>query len=237
MRFTAYISFRFLVLLAGLISATTLPAFAPVALSPAPIPNSLYEQMDFGDAPAPEESLFNMTMAGVEKITHLESSNGVLAIIDFRLSANEKRLWVLDMHHQRLLYHTWVAHGRNSGEEYARTFSNTVNSYQSSLGFYRTGSTYQGKHGLSLKLHGMEPGINDKAEERAIVIHGAEYVSEKFIKQAGRLGRSHGCPAVPMDLHKPLITTLAGGAIMFIYHPTEQYRNQSALIPSTLWGE
>jgi hypothetical protein len=123
-----------------------------------------------------------------------------------------------------------VAHGRNSGEEFARFFSNVPNSNQSSLGFYLTGNTYQGKHGLSLKLKGIEQGINHFAEERAIVLHGADYVSESFIKKHGRLGRSQGCPAVSQELSKPIIEKIKEGSCLFIYSPDSKYFKSTRLI-------
>ena len=132
-------------------------------------------------------------------------------------------MWVIDLKNKKLLFHTLTAHGKNSGDVFARNFSNTPNSNQSSLGFYVTGNTYHGKHGISLKLHGVESGINDKAEVRAIVMHGANYVSEAHIKQFGRLGRSFGCPAVPVELHKQIITEMANKTCLFIYYPDPNY--------------
>ena len=121
------------------------------------------------------------------------------------------------------MFNTYVAHGRNSGEEFAINFANTINSYKSSLGFYITGNTYQGKHGLSLRLKGIEKGINDDAEKRGIVMHGAKYVSESFIKQCGRLGRSEGCPAVPEELCTPIVNFIKDGSCVFVYYPDKNY--------------
>ena len=123
-----------------------------------------------------------------------------------------------------------VAHGRNSGELYARAFSNKMNSHQSSLGFYATGATYTGKHGLSLKLHGLENNINDQSEPRAIVVHGADYVSDAYAKKYGRIGRSFGCPALPLDNYKDLIKRIAGGSCLFIYYPDKAYFKNTQLI-------
>lgn len=189
----------------------------------------LYQSIDFGASQKVEYSLFHRAIVGFYQLKQQKrtSDKDILSIIDFRKSGNEKRLWVIDLKNLRVLYHTLVAHGRNTGDEFARKFSNRINSNQSSLGFYVTGQTYVGKHGISLKLHGMEPAFNDKAETRAVVMHGADYVSEGFISKVGRLGRSLGCPAVPMGLHKEMIPTLANGTILFIYYPDEHYLSQT----------
>jgi hypothetical protein len=159
-----------------------------------------------------------------------ELDKSLLIIVDFGLSSNKKRLWVIDMDRPEILYHTLVAHGRNSGEEYAKSFSNRPQSYQSSLGFYITGNTYHGKHGLSLYLNGIEEGINDNAKERSIVMHGADYVSRLFIKKHGRLGRSFGCPSLPMEMHEEIINKIKGKSCLFIYHPDERYHSHSKLL-------
>jgi hypothetical protein len=142
----------------------------------------------------------------------------ILTIIDFSLSSNNKRLWVIDLATNTILFHSLVAHGRNTGGEFANNFSNTNQSLMSSLGFYVTAETYKGKHGVSLKLDGLEKGINDNARERAVVIHGASYVSESFIKTNKILGRSQGCPAIPENLATPIINTIMNGSCLFIYH-------------------
>ena len=123
-----------------------------------------------------------------------------------------------------------MAHGVNSGGLYARDFSNEEHSHQSSLGFYITGEVYQGKHGQSLRLDGLEKGINDKARDRAVVIHGADYVSDSFIKQNKRLGRSQGCPALPEELTPEIINTIKNKSCLFIYHPSGSYKISSKLI-------
>ena len=140
-----------------------------------------------------------------------------LAVIDFDLPSTEKRFWVLDLATNRVLYRSLVAHGNNSGQLEATRFSNVNGSNASSLGFYVTGSEYVGKHGRSLRLDGVDPGFNDQAAARSIVVHGADYVSEAFIKQNGRLGRSQGCPALPLDLYAPIIDTLKGQAGLFMH--------------------
>lgn len=156
----------------------------------------------------------------------------LLTLIDFSLSSNTKRLWVIDLASNSILFHTLVAHGKNTGEEFASRFSNTNSSLQSSLGFYSTGEIYKGKHGLSLKLDGLEKGINSNARTRAIVIHGADYVSKKFIKENKRLGRSLGCPALPNEINRPLINTIKDQSILFIYHPSRKKDESNDLLTS-----
>ena len=144
-----------------------------------------------------------------------------LSIIDFSQSSNRQRLWVLDVNQGRLLHHTLVAHGKNSGEEFARTFSNREGSEMSSLGFYVTSHTYQGKHGLSLRLEGVDAGYNTNARSRAVVVHGADYVSTDFVRRHGRLGRSQGCPALPTAEAPAIIRTIQDGSVLFAHGPTE----------------
>lgn len=179
--------------------------------------------------------VIHMALSGFNKLKADNKilNSGIITIVDFSQSANNKRLYIIDLQSGKILFNTWVAHGRNTGEEYAKIFSNKPNSYQSSLGFYITGNTYSGKHGLSLKLKGMEQGINDQAESRAIVIHGADYVSEEFIRKAGRLGRSQGCPAVCPELTEPIINLIQGGTCLFIYYPEKNYLASSGLIPKS----
>ena len=143
----------------------------------------------------------------------------VITLIDFSLSSNTKRLWVIDLVSNKILYNSLVAHGKNTGEEYATSFSNSASSFKSSLGFYLTGEIYQGKHGNSLKLDGLEKGLNDNARERGIVIHAANYVSNFFIKNNNRLGRSQGCPAIPVEFSDKIINVIKNKSCLFIYHP------------------
>jgi hypothetical protein len=144
----------------------------------------------------------------------------VLTVIDYGLPSTARRLWVFDLATQRLLFHEWVAHGRSSGEDLATFFSNDEGSLMTSLGAFITGETYVGKNGYSLRLRGIDPGLNDRAEARAIVMHGAPYVSEEFIHRAGRLGRSLGCPAVRMEVARPLIDLIEGGSLLYAWHPS-----------------
>ena len=153
-----------------------------------------------------------------------------LTIIDFSLSSKIKRMWIIDMNENKIILNSLVAHGKNSGEDYANQFSNKNESNKSSLGFFATGEAYQGKHGLSLKLYGLENGVNSNARQRAIVIHGADYVSENFIKNHNRLGKSQGCPAVPVELSKKIIQIIKDKSCLFIYHPSINYIESSKLI-------
>lgn len=158
------------------------------------------------------------------------NNDNILTIADFSLASSQKRLFVIDIENLKLLYNTYVAHGRNSGKEYANRFSNVPNSNMSSLGFYVTGNTYQGEHGLSLRLEGEEHGFNDNAKSRAIVIHCADYVSEKMIEAFGYIGRSLGCPALPKKYSKPIIETIKDGSCFFIYSPSQRYLTRSPLL-------
>ena len=143
----------------------------------------------------------------------------ILTLIDFSLSSNSKRLWVIDLSTNTILYNSLVAHGRNTGEEFATRFSNASESFKSSLGFYATGEIYNGKHGMSLKLDGLEKGVNDNARSRGVVMHAADYVSNFFIKAHKRLGRSQGCPALPEELTQEIINTIKNKSCLYIYHP------------------
>lgn len=151
------------------------------------------------------------------------SSNALLTICDYSLSSNVKRMWVIDINNRKVLFNTLVAHGMASGEEFATSFSNIEESHQSSLGFYTTGETYFGDNGYSLKLIGEDGKFNNKAYERAIVIHAAPYVCDEFAKANQRLGRSHGCPALPSDIAPKIIDKIKDRNCVFIYAPVKEY--------------
>lgn len=193
-----------------------------------PVSNSalaIYKALDSNSFSLPNLESFSVALEGFYAL----KSKGVvqkdiLTLIDFSKSANSKRLWVIDLQTNTILFNTLVAHGRNTGEEYAASFSNAAESFKSSLGFYLTGEIYNGKHGLSLKLDGLEKGINDNARERAVVVHGADYVSESFIKANKRLGRSQGCPAIPVEMNEKIINVIKDKSCLFIFHPS---RNQT----------
>jgi hypothetical protein len=154
----------------------------------------------------------------------------ILSICDFSQSSRNKRLYVIDINDPKVLINTYVAHGRNSGGEYARSFSNSPESHKSSLGFYVTRTTYYGDHGISLKIDGVEKGINDRALARHIVIHGSEYLGDGFMESNPFNGRSFGCPAVPADEIEELVSTIKDGSCLFIYHPSKLYFKKSKVL-------
>jgi hypothetical protein len=158
------------------------------------------------------------------------SNDSIISIVDFSLPSSQKRLFVIDIKNYKILFNTYVAHGRNSGEEYAKTFSNNLRSNKSSLGFYVTGDTYKGEHGFSLHLQGEEKGINDNAYKRAIVMHCANYVNERYIKSNGYIGRSLGCPAIPQKVYKPIINEIKNGTCLFLYSPDPYYLSHSPIL-------
>lgn len=178
------------------------------------------------------EAAFDCAIKGWEKLKAAGEirNDSVISIIDFTKTSDQKRLFVINLHTGRLLFNTWVSHGRNSGLSKAALFSNEQSSYKSSLGFYVTENTYQGKHGYSLRLKGEEAGINDRAEERGIVMHAADYVNESFIKSRGYIGRSEGCPAIPQQIHQQLISQIKNGSCLFIYSDNTSYLSQSQLL-------
>lgn len=156
-----------------------------------------------------------------------------LAVIDYSLPSSVPRLWVFDLGTDSLLFHELVAHGRNTGENVAENFSNAVDSRASSLGLFRTLGTYEGSNGYSLRLEGLEPGFNDQAEKRAIVMHGAPYVNEDMVKKYGRIGRSWGCPAVRLGVAKQIIDSLKGGQFIFSYYPDSKWLSDSQYLHCT----
>jgi len=145
----------------------------------------------------------------------------LLSVIDYSLPSTAKRMWVFDLTARRLLFHEPVSHARGSGENVAQSFSNEEGSLMTSLGAFLTGATYVGRNGYSLRLHGLEPGVNDRAEARAIVVHGAPYVSEEFARKVGRLGRSHGCPALRPAIARTLIDLIKESTLLYAWHPSK----------------
>ena len=154
----------------------------------------------------------------------------LISICDFSQSSRNKRFYIIDLEELKLLVNTYVAHGRNSGGEYAQSFSNNPNSHKSSLGFYITQKPYYGEHGLSLRIGGLERGINDRADRRNIVIHGSDYVGDNFIQNNPFAGRSYGCPALPSDEIDVVVNTIKDGTCLFIYHPTIKYIKKSKIL-------
>lgn len=161
------------------------------------------------------------------------SDKNLLSIIDFTKSSCDKRFYTIDLENKKVLFHSLVSHGRNTGEDAARNFSNDPNSYQSSLGFYVTGEEYVGSKGYSMRLDGTEAGINDRLRERAVVMHDATYVSEDWVKKYGRLGRSQGCPALPQEISKQVIDTIKHRTAIFAYYDDDTYIKASNYLDLT----
>lgn len=190
----------------------------------------VYRKIDFAGADSLSYDVFAKAYAGYNNLKaegKLSADKHILTVCDYSLSSTKNRMWVIDLAANKVLLNTYVAHGQGTGEEFARAFSNNDGSHQSSMGFYVTGDTYNGSHGNSLYLHGMDKGYNDAAYARSIVMHGAAYVSKDFIAGQGRLGRSWGCPAVSAELCDKVIDYTKGGTCLFIYYPEEQYLAES----------
>lgn len=182
---------------------------------------SIYNNLNTNNFSLPSKNSFTKAMEGYFELKKKDIiQNEILTLVDYSLSSIENRLWVIDLKNNTILFQSLVSHGRNSGDEFANIFSNKPESYKSSLGFYLTGETYFGKHGYSLRLDGLDKGVNSNARDRAIVVHGADYVSESFIEQNGRLGRSLGCLALIKELTKEVIDTIKNKSCIFVYYPS-----------------
>lgn len=195
----------------------------------------LYKSIQFEPEHELNYEVFAKALTGFENLKKaglLNPESHLLTICDFSMSSNTKRLWVIDTDEKKVLFNSLVAHGKNTGEEFATNFSNTESSLQSSLGFYITDATYQGDNGYSLKLLGMDKGFNDAAYRRAIVMHGADYVSDDFAAMHKRIGRSWGCPAIPKAMTQPIINTIKGRNCLFIYYPDQNYLSSSEWLKS-----
>ncbi len=192
---------------------------------------SLYDSMKLGKSGLNEKA-FEYAWRGYHNLVKqgLLHKTNVLSICDFTQSSRKKRMYVIDIEHRRLLFNTYVAHGMNSGLEYATSFSNRPESFKSSLGFYETTRTYRGRNGLSLKINGLEKGYNDLASKRNIVLHGSDYMSNDYLKNNGEMGRSLGCAAIPNAMSPRVIKTIKNGSCLFIFHPTKKYLSESSVI-------
>ena len=206
---------------------------APVAEAAAPLLEVLARQ-----APSLDRQVLGLAAEALQcaRRHRQVGDEALLGVIDYSRPSTERRLWVFDLARQRLLFQEWVAHGRNTGANLAAHFSNDDGSYMSSLGAFTTQETYTGHNGYSLRLQGLEPGFNDRARDRAIVMHGAPYVSEAIIRSQGRLGRSLGCPAVRPAIAKQLIDTLRGGSFVFAYYPDQEWLHRSRLLTADCGG-
>lgn len=192
---------------------------------------NLYDSLRLGSLGLGRQ-VFDYAMVGFGTMKELGTLNNdeIISIVDFSKPSTQKRLFIIDLKNYKVLFNTYVAHGMQSGKEFARQFSNTPESNKSSLGFYETLGTYMGGNGYSLKLQGVERGINDNANRRAIVMHGADYVNENLIHSQGYIGRSWGCPAVPRPLSRPIIDKIKNGTCLFIYSPDRKYLAHSKIL-------
>ena len=200
---------------------------APTTLAPAmPLAADLARA-----APGVNPDVVTMALESLACATRVRGGEAPrrLAVIDYSKPSADQRLWVFDLQERKLLLVERVAHGRGSGENTTTHFSNLPGSHQSSLGLFRTSETYVGHNGYSLRLEGLEPGFNDRARERAIVIHGASYVSDETIRIRGGVGRSWGCPAVRLEIARPLIDAIKDGQFLFAYYPDLQWLRHSPL--------
>lgn len=212
-----------------LVAAMTL-CLAASGVAAAPGSQSLPEKLS-RQAPALNKSVLHKAIAAMD----CAISGGLqpadrLAVIDFSLPSSEPRLWIFDLPNKSLLLEELVAHGKNSGDNFATAFSNTEGSHQSSIGLFRAQESYVGRHGYSLRMDGLEPGINDKARDRAIVIHGADYVDPDWIERHGRIGRSQGCPAVRQEVAGQVVDNLKGGQFVFSYYPDKDWLRTSSYL-------
>jgi hypothetical protein len=210
-------------LLALCLLATPLSAFASA-------PDALLR--DLGRiAPALNSQALRHALAAMQcAVNHGAEPARRLAVIDYSLPSSQRRLWIFDLQRKRLLLQDYVAHGRKSGENFAQVFSNQLGSHKTSLGLFRTAESYRGKHGYSLRMDGLEPGLNDRARERAIVIHGAAYVTPRWVAKHGRLGRSLGCPAVRPEVARMVVDQLKGGQFLFAWHNDPRWQQHSAYL-------
>lgn len=227
---------RSLFLLAGL-AAAAIASTAIAAPGPLPAPTGLdtapfvaTARLAQLQAAAPDAN--PVVLGHALQALQCATGNGMgdsqrLAVIDYSLPSSTPRLWIFDLASNRLLFRELVAHGRNTGDNLATRFSNELNSRTSSIGLFRTRDTYQGSNGYSLRMEGLEPGFNDRAEERAIVMHGAPYVNDEQVRKFGRIGRSWGCPAVRMGVAKQIIDVMKGGQFVFSFYPDSKWLSAS----------
>ncbi|MBS1660243.1 MAG: murein L,D-transpeptidase catalytic domain family protein [Bacteroidetes bacterium] len=195
--------------------------------------HSIYNEMNLEDSGLSQKA-FESAWTGYYKLRKkgLLRKTGILSICDFSQSSSNQRLYVIDVRNRRLLYRTYVAHGINSGEEFANSFSNKMESCKSSLGFYITTRTYVGGNGMSLRIEGVDKGFNDNAARRAIVIHGATYVSKRILNKYGVMGTTFGCPAIPTEMTTQIIPVVKNGSCFYIYYPSKKYLQQSPVLNS-----
>jgi hypothetical protein len=202
-----------------------------IALNKPTVAAEIYSNTCLGEYGLSLEA-FEYAWRGYQTLLEKEliSRSEYLSICDFSQSSRQKRFYLIDIENKQLIINTYVAHGRNSGGEYANKFSNRPESHQSSLGFYITENSYVGEHGLALRIKGVDPGFNDRAFQRNIVIHGADYAEDSWLQHSQYLGRSYGCPALPKKETSTIINTIRNGSCLFIYHPGKTYLNGSKIL-------
>lgn len=198
---------------------TTSNQYASLGISPISDIREMLQQQEGLNPAVINKVLITLRCACEYNVEH----NNILTIIDYSLPSSEKRLWVFDLREKKLLFNTYVSHGLKSGTLLSKFFSNKFNSKSSSIGVYTTEKPYYGRHGLSLKLDGLDRGFNDNASNRSVVMHGGWYVDDNFVKRYGRAGRSWGCPAVPDNLSKPIINTIKDKSLFVIYYPSDDW--------------
>lgn len=212
------------------LTAVTLAALCNAALADSAMPHTLYNSLA-RTAPELNPQVLKSALSAMQCAVN----NGIerserLAVIDYSQPSTARRLWIFDLRKKTLVLRDLVAHGQKSGENFATQFSNREGSYQSSLGLFRTQESYQGAHGYSLRMDGLEPGFNDLARDRAIVIHAADYVSPLWSKREGRIGRSQGCPAVRPQVARQVVDKLKDGQFMFSWYPDQRWLKSSAYL-------
>ena len=230
--FTTALSYQYVAANENAKKETTETTSKTVATAPVSVDDHIskvYSEINFG-AKKLNFDVFKKAYYGYLNLRNegkVNSNKNVLTVVDFSQPSSAHRLWVIDLNAKKLVINDYVAHGQGSGDLYATKFSNTSNSHQSSLGFYVTDDIYFGKHGKSLRLRGMDQGYNSAAYERAVVIHGADYVSDDFVAGTKRLGRSWGCPAVSQNIKEQFIETVKEGTVLFVYAPQQDYLQSS----------
>lgn len=226
------LALKFFLLLVTISTPKQMEIVNEAVSTPEPVYHMIYDKIASDTASSmPAYEVFELALKGYNNLKNSNSiRKNILTIADFSLPSDKKRFWVIDMDNNKVLFNDLVAHGRNSGENFAAKFSNNPESNMSSLGFYITGNPYTGKHGLSMFLDGMENEFNSNARQRAIVVHGADYVSDDFIRKYGRIGRSFGCPALSTSIITPVINIISGGSCLFIYYPDQNYLSRSNVL-------
>lgn len=218
-----------LTLISTVILTSNITSSAPTFAKPGPDFNAQFQHLS-NKAPRLNKNVLKLALTAYKNANKRGAvKKPVLTVIDYSLPSNKQRMWVFDVRNEKLLYNTYVAHGKNSGVV-ANHFSNRESSKQSSLGTYITKNTYIGHKGYSLNLQGLDRGFNDNAYNRRVVIHGAWYVEPDFIKKSGRAGLSWGCPAIAQTLAKPVINTIKNGSVVFAYYPDKNFLSHSGYL-------